>query len=265
MGRITASLLKSFRQWEYSTRIALAVAFILILITFLFLLVGPLNLRQSALISFIGLLIALQVIFMWGNRHMITPYTQAQRLYLKENFQEARRILEELHTIGKADVSALTLLANTYRQLGMLAESEEVVKKALALRPFDPFPLYSFGRTLLVKGLYTESVVVLHQALEAGAPSLVHFDLGDALYRQGLFDDARRELLTAQEVDQEPFRQLMSDYLLYCMGDHEKPARELIVAGIIYWQDHAERFRHTSYGQALMNDVRQMQPLMEEV
>src|ERR1044071_7002255 len=98
MGRITASLLKSFRQWEYSTRIALAVAFILILITFLFLLVGPLNLRQFALIGFVGLLIGIQVIFMWGNRHMIIPYTQAQRLYLKEDFQEARQILEELHT-----------------------------------------------------------------------------------------------------------------------------------------------------------------------
>jgi hypothetical protein len=112
-------------------------------------------------------------------------------------------------------------------------------------------------------GRYTESAAAFRQALEAGAPALTHLDLGEALYRQSLFDEARTELADSDAV-QEPFRELMRQYLLYCMGAGQKPARTLLQAGITYWQDHAERFSHTPYGQALANDIRQMQPLMEE-
>jgi tetratricopeptide (TPR) repeat protein len=264
MGRLTAYLLKSFRQWERSTRIAFAIALALLLMAFILLLLDPSEVRQPALIGAVGLILATQFIFMWGNRHMVTPFTQAQRHYLAEDFHSARAILEELRVEDRADANALTLLANTYRQLGMLNESEEVVKKAIEIRPFDPFPLYGFGRTLLVKGLYKESAVILRQALEAGAPPLIHFDLGEALYRQGLVDEARNELIAAGSSPDD-FRELMRDYLLYCMGAHEKPTREVVQAGIAYWQDHAERFRQTPYGQALADDVRQMQPLMEEI
>ncbi len=264
MGRLTAYLLKQFRLWEPSTRFAFATALVLMLLAVGLLLFGPSELRQPALIGVIGLILAAQVIFMWGNRQMVTPFTQAQRFYLAEDFTAARTILEELRAADKADSTALTLLANTYRQLGMLDESEEVVKKAIEIRPFDPFPLYGFGRTLLVKGLYKESAEILRQALETGAPPLVHFDLGEALYRQGLVDEARDELIAAGNSP-DAFRELMRDYLLYCMGTHEKPTREVVQAGIAYWQDHAERFRQTPYGQALANDVRQMQPLMEEI
>jgi hypothetical protein len=265
MGRLTASWVKSFRQWERSTQIALAISGILLLIALFTVLFAPTAIRQPALIGFVALLLTTQLIFMWGNRHMVTPYTQAQRLYLIEDFQQARTILEELVAVGKSDVSALTLLANTYRQLGMLDESEEVVKKALALRPFDPFPLYGFGRTLLVKGLYTQAAEIFQQAIDAGAPPIARFDLAEALYRQGLMDEARAIFLAVEDVTQEPFRELMAEYLLYCLGVHEKPAYQLVQAGLGYWQDHAERFRQTPYGQALAEDVRQMQPLMEEL
>ncbi len=265
MGRLTASWLRNFRHWEHSTKMAFGIGIALLLLALLLLLFGPPDSRQPALIGFIGLLIASQIIVMWGNRHMVTAYTQAQRFYLVEDFQSARQTLEELDASGDADAAALTLLANTYRQIGMLDKSEEIVKKALALRPFDPFPLYAFGRTLLVKGLYTESVVTLRQALEAGAPSLVHFDLGEALYRQGAFAESRVELGIAQETSQETFRELMTHYLLHRMGVAGVPDYDLIRAGIPYWRDHAERFHQTSYGQALTDDVQQMQSLMEEI
>jgi Tfp pilus assembly protein PilF len=263
MGRITAFWLKTLSRWEKSTRVAFAIAIILLPIAFILLLYGPPAARQPALIGLGGLLIAAQVIFMWGNRHMVTPYTQAQRYYLNEDFQSARAVLENLQAADKADSNALTLLANTYRQLGLLDKSEEVVKKAIALRPFDPFPHYGFGRTLLVMGRYAEAQAAFRQALEAGAPAVTHLDLGEALCRQGLFDQARAELASG-DAAQEPFRELMRQYLLYSMGADEKPARPLIQAGIAYWQDHAERFGHTPYGQALANDIQKMQTLMEE-
>src|SRR5690606_37166419 len=149
----------------------------------------------------------------------------------------------------RSNVQLLTLLGNTYRQLGMLDESEEVLTKAIELRPFDHFSLYGFGRTLLVRGLYAPAAEAIHEALQAGAPPIVQFDLGEARYRQGLTDDARLSLEAARRLDQESHRALMTDYLLYKLGAGKMPSRELIQSGLPYWQDHAGRFSHTPYGQ----------------
>lgn len=263
MGKITAYLIKAFRGWERSTQTAFAIASILLLISSVVVLSSSGNLRQSALIGFIGLIIALQVIFMWGNRTMVTAFTQAQRRYLAEDFTGARDILERHLNTTKADVNTLTLLANTYRQLGMLDKSEEIVKKALALRPFDHFPLYSFGRTLLIRGLYTQAVDILKQAIEAGAPSIVEFDLGEALYRNAEFDASAEVLERVRNPQQEPFRLLMTDYLLFKMGRDTVPNAGEVNAGIAYWRDLAVRFQQTPYGQILADDVAFMQSLME--
>ncbi len=263
MGKITAYLIKAFRSWERSTQIAFTIASILLVISFVVVLTSSDTLRQSALIGFIGLIIALQIIFMWGNRTMVTAFTQAQRRYLAEDFIGAQAILERHLETGKADASTLTLLANTYRQLGILDKSEEIVKKALALRPFDHFPLYSFGRTLLIRGLYVQAIDIFRQALEAGAPLIVEFDLGEALYRNGEFDASAEVLERVRHSKQEPFRLLMTDYLLYRMGRNAVPNAVEVTAGITYWQELATRFQVTPYGQILADDVAFMQSLVE--
>lgn len=264
MTRLSQSLLSMFRAWEMSTWIAFLLALILLVISLILMRFGPTEVRQPALIGFIGLIIVSQVIFMWGNRHMVTPFTQAQRCYRAEDFEGARVILERLQTDNTADVAALTLLANTYRQLGMPEESEGIVRKALLLRPSDPFPLYSLGRTLLVVGKYDEAIPVLRQAIEAGAPEMVEYDLGEALYRAGNAVDARAVFNRIRQTGQEAFRQVMTDYLLYCMGDPEPPTPEVISTGLAYWQSMADRFQRTPYGQSLAEDVAGMQKLMEE-
>lgn len=263
MGKITAYLVKAFRSWERSTQLAFITAFILLLISFVVVITSSSNLRQSALIGVIGLIIALQLIFMWGNRTMVTAYTQAQRRYLAEDFIGARDILEAFHNTGKPNVNSLTLLANTYRQLGNLDKSEEIVKKALVLRLFDHFPLYSFGRTLLIRGLYAQAIDTLRQALQAGAPSIVEFDLGEALYRNGEFDASAELLERIRDPQQEPFRLLMTDYLLYRMRRSGIPDTVEVVAGIDYWRELAIRFQTTPYGQALADDLAFMQSLVE--
>lgn len=263
MGKITAYLIRAFRGWERSTQFAFLMAFVLFLISFVVFVGSSGNLHQSALIGCIGLVIALQVIFMWGNRTMVTAYTQAQRRYLAEDFVGARDILEAYHKTDRPNVNSLTLLANTYRQLGDLDKSEEIVKKALALRPFDHFPLYSFGRTLLIRGQYAQAVDVLKQALQAGAPSIVEFDLGEALYRNGDFDASAEILERIRDPQQEAFRLLMTDYLRYRLGRGYVPDAGEISTGILYWQELAKRFRTTPYGQTLADDVAFMQTLVE--
>ncbi|MEP6987316.1 MAG: hypothetical protein ABI970_17055 [Chloroflexota bacterium] len=263
MGKVTAYLIKAFRSWERSTQLAFIIAFVLLLISFAVVLVSAGNLRQSALIGFVGLIIALQIIFMWGNRTMVTAFTLAQRRYLAEDFIGARDILVSFHSTDKPDVNSLTLLANTYRQLGVLDKSEEIVKKALALRPFDHFPLYSFGRTLLIRGIYAQAIDMLKQALQVGAPSIVEFDLGEALYRDSQFDASAEILERIRDPQQEPFRLLMTDYLLYRMARRDAPNTVEVSAGIGYWRELAIRFQSTPYGQLLADDVAFMQSLVE--
>jgi tetratricopeptide (TPR) repeat protein len=263
MGKITAYFVKAFRGWERSTQLAFIIAFILLIISLIVVLSSSGSLRQNALIGFIGLIIALQIIFMWGNRTMVTAYTQAQRRYLAEDFIAARDILEAFHTTGKPNASSLTLLANTYRQLGNVEKSEEIVKKALVLRPFDHFPLYSFGRTLLIRGYYTQAIDALRQALQAGAPTIVEFDLGEALYRNAEFDASAELLERIRDPQQESFRLLMTDYLLYRMGRSDTPSTVEVSAGIAYWRELANRFQMTPYGQVLAEDVAYMQSLVE--
>ena len=263
MGRYTAFLISRFRQWERPVRVGFVLAVVLLVASMLAAAYGPPNWRQPALVGAFGLLLAAQFIFMWANRHLVTPFTQAQRLYLTEDFAGAQQILEELLAAGKADIRALTLLGNTYRQLGLLAESQEVLTKALSLDPADPFPLYGFGRTLLIRGMYAEAASVFEQALTAGAPAITTIDLGEALYRQGQFERAASVLRSYRAAD-EPHRVLLVDYLLYRLGEQERPARERVQAGLSFWQETAQRFQHTPYGQQLAEDVRHMQALTEE-
>ncbi len=259
MGNLTARLLSVFRAWDRPTRTALVMALVLLGISLLLALFGSDNVRQPALIGAGGLFIVTQVIILWGNRNMVTAFTQAQRAFLAGDFETARHLLEAVRSAGKADIRDLTLLGNTYRQLGELDASEESLTEALRLRPNHHFPLYGFGRTLLVLGRYKEAVDMLTRALEAGAPPIIQVDLGHAYYRQGMWEEARVTLKGVRPLVVEPHRALMVDYLLYQLEQGEPPA--LVEVGLLYWHAESERFRQTPYGQALADDVRRMQTL----
>jgi len=62
MGKITAYLIRAFRSWERSTQLAFLTAFVLLVISFVVVITSSGNLRQSALIGVIGLIITLQII-----------------------------------------------------------------------------------------------------------------------------------------------------------------------------------------------------------
>jgi tetratricopeptide (TPR) repeat protein len=259
VGNLTAHLLRLFLAWDRPTRIALALSLVLLAMAVAFAVFGPSNIRQPALIGAGGLFIITQAIIMWGNRNMVTPYTQAQRAFLTGDFETARQLLEAVRASGKADMRDLTLLGNTYRQLGELDASEDSLTEALRLRPNHHFPLYGFGRTLLVQGRYSEAIDVLVRALEAGAPPIIQVDLGHAYYRQGMWEEALVALKGVKPLVIDPYRAFMVDYLLYQLEQGELPA--LVADGLVYWRAESERFRQTPYGQALADDVRQLQTL----
>ncbi len=252
------------RTWDRTSRAALILAILLLIIDILFIIFGPFESRLPAMIGLFGLVIAIQIIAMWANRGMVTPFTKAQRYYLDEDFEAACEILEKLREAGKADVRALTLLGNAHRQLGNLDQSETVLREALMLQPNHHFPLYGFGRTLLVQGNYTEAAETIRQALTVGAPPIVQLDAGEALYRAGETEEARQMLQAALPSSQEPHRRLMAEYLLYRLGEGSVPALALLEQGLPYWEANAERYDHTEYGQNLADDIRAMQAFMRE-
>lgn len=266
MGGFTGFLIERFRAWEPRARIGFIIALLLLVPTFIAAAYGPQEIAEPAMFGVIGLIISAQVIFMWANRGMVTPFTRAQRHYMREEFVAARDILEGLRAEDKANMQALTLLGNTYRQLGQISVSEAVLSEAVDKHPNHYFPLYGFGRTLLVSGRYAEAADAILRAIENGAGPVVGFDAGEARFRQGIVDEAVALLREAQpHVQVEAHRALMTAYLLHRLDDEPPPSVELIADGLAYWQKQASLFQQTPYGEAVERDIREMQRLSEEV
>ena len=245
-----------FGTWERSTRIAFILAVVLLIVALVIAFIAPPDARVPILVGAGALLIVLEATVLWGNRGMVSAFTRAQRLYVEGDLEGARDLLEAVR--AKADARALTLLGNTYRQLGQLSESEAVLSEAVDKAPKHYFPIYGFGRTLLSEGRYAEAAEAIRRALEMGAPPVVQVDLGEAYYRLNQSEDALAVLHAVGSDLDEPQRVLMVGYLLYRLGSAPPPAAELVLAGIPYWQAAAERFRETPYGAALALDVREM-------
>jgi tetratricopeptide (TPR) repeat protein len=253
-----------FRNWERPSQIGFGLVLLLLPVILIAIGFGPLELRTPALIGLFGLVVVGQLIFMWANRGMITVYTRAQRLYLNEEFESACALLEEWRAKGKVGARGLTLLGNAYRQLGRLDQSEAVLLEALNISPNHHFPLYGFGRTLLIQGRYAEAAEKIEQAVAAGAPAVVRLDAAEAYYRSGQPGAASQLIETILPELTEPHRLLMGRYLLYRMEGNPAPEAALIAEGLDYWHTHAERYVHTPYGRALADDVHAMVSMMQE-
>lgn len=262
MGRLTASFVERFLKWETIAQRSFLLALALAVVMFVIATFAPSSdIRLPAAVSFIALLVVMQGIFLWSNRHMVTPYTQAQRAYMAGDFKQARHILFELHQAGTKDVQVLTLLGNTYRQLGELSLSEAVLSECLNIHPKHYFPLYGFGRTLLAQGRYREASDYFAQALKQGAPSITRFDLAEAHYRQGQLNTAKELLIDVRdELAVEPHRALMADYFLYRINGGNAP--DNIQDGILFWRTQATLFDSTPYGEAIATDVEFLENLL---
>jgi len=256
MGRLTSFWLHRYLNWDHSSQMGFLIAIGLLLLALVVALVGPSELQQPATIGAMGLVITAQVIFLWANRGMVAEYTRAQHHYLDSDFESAKAILEELRDSGRADFRALTLLGNTYRQLGQLGESEVVLLDAVDLAPKHPFPVYGIGRTFMAYGRYPEAAGALDQALKDGGAEVIWFDAGEAHYRLGNTLRAIELLQSAlPHVQDEPHRALMATYLLSRLGAGEPPAYELVQQGLPYWERQSRVFGATPYGTALAQDI----------
>ena len=71
---------------------------------------------------------------------MVTPLTQAQRYYRRGDFNKVVALLAGAVDEDDVDSAALTLLGNTYRQLGSCRKVKGFCSKPLTSHPNRIFP-----------------------------------------------------------------------------------------------------------------------------
>lgn len=258
MRGIRRHLLEQVSTWDAPTRRALAIALVLLAVMFGVYVFGGAALRVPAIVGIATLFSVAQLIVLWGNRRMVTPFTQAQRLYLNGDIESARELLAARRTAPDVDVQELTLLGNIERQLGDLPGSEAILLEALHISPQHHFPLYGLGRTQLAQGRYAVAVGTLQQALANAAPPVIHADLAEAYYRQGQRENvqaALKQLELEGDAPLQPYRQLMTQFIRHQLDAGDLPTAEVIAAGLPYWEATAQRFAGTPYGAAVAQDI----------
>lgn len=256
-GRITTAVFTQFRAWDGASR----SAFILALVLFVVVLVlggrVPPEQRTAVWIGLIGLLVVMQGIFLYANRHMVTDVTRAQRMILAGEYADAIALLEPARHAEKPDPRALVLLGNAYRMSGDTVQSLEILTKAVQIAPHLQFARYSIGRTLMANGQYADAAEAFGAALERGAPEFVQVDLAEARMRAGL------PVAEVAVKDGESHVTLMAALIAWT-GGGAAPAVDLIERGLEPIARNAERFAHTPYGAALQADVNALNALLAE-
>lgn len=258
---LISRLRRDFALWDRPTRLGFLLAITLLVVAMALFFIAPDAQRQTVIIGIGALIIVTQILIMWGNRGMMSPLTQAQRAFLRGDMDVTVAQLEPLRASGEADVRALTLLGNAYRQLGRLDESADVLSEAVDNSPNHHYPLYGFGRTLIVQGHYAEGAAYVERALDAGAPAIVRLDLAEARYRQGQIE-VLMVLLPDVDVTDEPHRELLMAFWRWRFADAPPPAHHLVEAGLPFWQGQAERFVDTPYGVSVAEDVDLLKTLL---
>ncbi|MCU0482443.1 MAG: tetratricopeptide repeat protein [Anaerolineae bacterium] len=250
MGHVIIHIIKRFRLWDKPTQSAFIMTLILAIPALILSVAGDETVRGYAVMSLMASLFVAQLIFLWANRDMINDYTRAQRHFMRGEFGEVITILKAHLQNKPKDVQAMTLLGNAYRQLGDLEASHAVLLEAIDIQPMNYFPLYGFGRTLLVAGQFSQALATFQKALKAGGHAITYFDIGEAAYFGGDFETAREALKQglAEKAGDEN-RVWLAQVLLHHLD--KSPFPSLTDATRTYWTTQANLFENTPYGGAL--------------
>ena len=256
LRHVSRDLARRAPAWDKPSKIALGIAIILLVLLLALGFTGPAEFQLPARIGAFGLLVSLQLLFLWANRRDISPYHQAQQHFIAGEYQQARAILERIPASARVSVDALVLLGNTYRHLRHDDASQRALARALEHKPRHHLALFSMGKLRLVAGEYEIAQIFFARALEAGAPAAVQFELGQTWYLLGETEKAIGQLRGMRAyLHEEPARLMLAAYYLWRLGDGDLPARDQISVHIQFWRDEAERYHDTPYGAQLRVDV----------
>ncbi len=260
LRHLSRDLTRRLPQWDTSSRLALAIALVLLVLMLALGFAGPPEIQWPARIGAFGLLLSLQLLFLWANRRDASPYHQAQQHFVAGEYGRARALLEAIPERSRVSVDALVLLGNTYRHLGLYPASRRALTQALQLKPQHHLALFSAGKLHLACGEYERARDFIARALEAGAPPIVNFELGQAYYLLGEQGPAIEALILAGlDLSEDLPLLLMQRHLLSKLGQGPRPERELIGEGFAYWRDEAAKHAETAYGAHLRAALAQLE------
>ncbi len=257
------------------TRLRLAVGLSIMMAIVLFVVLGQADSdsRVALAVGFAGLLALLQVMILLRGKGQQGNLLKAQKAFVDGRYDEAVSLLEsQLQQQSTPDLKTLTVLGNTYRQLGRLDESAALLQQAVEQFPGKGFPVYGLGRTRLAQGYYHEAVQLIEQALKLGARKAVRADLALALYYAEA--DQSRIIEVAQQTGRmlnvENYRALMVNYLLaqFARNTAEAQLAKRVMhnsaSGLPYWRGEAKRHATTDFGQRLTSDVGRIEAILQE-
>ena len=248
-------LFRSTPKWDGPTRLAVVMAVALLVTLLAVGLAGPTQVRLPARIGAFGLLITLQLLFLWGKRRDISPYHQAQQHFIAGDYAAARSLLEDLPDRGRESVDALVLLGNSYRNLGQFAQAQRALQRALDNKPRHHLALFSMGKLLMIQGKYPAARDFIEAALAAGSPHIVRLELGQCHFLAGDEQAAQEQFLAVRPylLDSPEEAALLESYL-HQLGIAKAPdiADEITQ----YWRGEAQKASNTAYGEHLRQIVR---------
>lgn len=263
--QVARALTRRLPEWDASAKLSLALAILLLLLLLGVGFLGPDAIRFPARIGAFGLLITIQLLFLWGNRRDASPYHQAQQHFIAHDYQAARDLLEALPDAGRASVDALVLLGNSYRHLGQFDLARSALARALEIKPQHDLALFSAGKLNLVQGEYAAACEYIERAIKAGAPDIVRFELGQARFLLSQEAEAAQQLTAARAaVTDDPAQLLLLQYYLWALGAGDMPSGEFLRENIEHWQQEARKVSNTPYSAHLADLERELRQALED-
>ncbi len=249
LRQISRDLIRRLPEWDTPTKLSLAIAVVLLFLLLSLGFFGPPEVQFPARVGAFGLLLSLQLLFLWANRREISPYHQAQQHFIAGDYQAAHALLEEIPDSGRQSVDALVLLGNTYRHLRLYDKSRLALERALALKADHHLGLFSMGKLQLVSGEYAAARDYIARALAAGAPDIVKFELGQCCFLLGDNSAAEQHFIDVHDLlVEQPAQSLLLQYYLYLMDAADRPSDYLIEQNLSALRDEALSHRGSPYG-----------------
>ena len=262
--QVARDLTRRLPEWDAPAKLSLAIAILLLILLLAVGFLGPDALQLPARIGAFGLLVTIQLLYLWGNRRDASPYHQAQQHFIAGDYYAARALLEKLPGSGRASADALVLLGNTYRHLGQFDMSLSALNRALEIKPRHDLALFSMGKLYLVQGESAAACGYFERAINAGAPDIVRFELGQSHFLLGNNNAAARHLLDARSaLADDPAPLLLLQYYLQELKADGVPDSGLIRKNLPYWRGEAAKYSASPYGLHLSEIVSKLDAALE--
>lgn len=259
LWQVARDLTRRLPEWDTPAKASLAIALPLLILLLGIGFFGPESIQLPARLGAFGLLITIQLLFLWANRRDASPYHQAQQHYVAGDYQAARDLLETMPERGRASVDALVLLGNTYRNLGNFSLAQAALDHALELNSQHHLALFSAGKLHLVQGKYHATCEYVERAIQAGAPELVRFELGQAQFLLGNHDEALRHLDAARlALADDPVQSILINVYLRVLSAGDMPSCEFIQEYVQFWRAEALKYAETPYGKHLAEIISEL-------